>query len=76
MTTSNRVDDMNYEELTTLYDSLLKKPGHSEAVVKPSAIGEPSNDGPSVDVLLSCAEALAKQYEPSGSIFVVDIEPE
>lgn len=65
---------MNYDELMSLYLDLLGGNVKAESPVGPSTIGEPDNDGPPVGVLLECATNLAKDYKPSGSIFVVDID--
>lgn len=43
------------------------KPGHR-------SVGEPGNDGPEVDLLIKCAEDLAQNYEPSGAIFIVEVD--
>jgi hypothetical protein len=43
------------------------KPGHK-------SVGEPGNDGPEVNLLIKCAEDLAQNYQPSGAIFIVEID--
>jgi len=63
-------------EFATKKEMYLRMARRARGSVKPGrkSVGEPGNDGPEVELLIKCAENLAQDYQPSGAIFIVEVD--